>query len=107
MIARAFGGETYKLHHGHRGGNHPVRRLEDGRVEITSQNHGFAVRGGKGDEVAGAPALRVTHVSLNDGTIEGLAHREFPVFSVQYHPDSAPGPHDSLYLFDRFVALMA
>lgn len=107
LIARAFGGETYKLHHGHRGGNHPVRRLEDGRVEITSQNHGFAVRGGKGDEVAGAPALRVTHVSLNDGTIEGLAHREFPVFSVQYHPESAPGPHDSLYLFDRFVALMA
>ncbi|HEY8484412.1 MAG TPA: glutamine-hydrolyzing carbamoyl-phosphate synthase small subunit [Longimicrobiales bacterium] len=106
LLARAFGGRTYKLLYGHRGGNHPVRRLEDGAVEITSQNHGFAVRGGKGDQIEGAPALRVTHVNLNDGTIEGLAHRELPVFSVQYHPEAAPGPRDSLYLFDRFVAAM-
>ena len=92
LVARAFGGRTYKLLYGHRGGNHPVRRLADGAVEITTQNHGFAVRGGPGEEVEGAPALRVTHVNLNDGTIEGLEHREFPVFSVQYHPEGAPGP---------------
>ncbi len=107
LVARAFGGSTYKLLYGHRGANHPVRRLEDGVVEITAQNHGFAVRGGSGDEVAGAPSLRVTHVNLNDGTVEGLAHRELPVFSVQYHPEAAPGPHDSRYLFDRFVSAMA
>lgn len=106
LVGRAFGGTTYKLLYGHRGGNHPVRRLEDGAVEITAQNHGFAVRGGPGDTVQGAPALRVTHVNLNDGTVEGLAHREFPVFSVQYHPESSPGPHDSRYLFDRFVSAM-
>ena len=103
LTARAFGGTTYKLLYGHRAGNHPVRRLSDGAVEITAQNHGFAVRGGAGDAVDGAPALRVTHVNLNDRTMEGLEHRELPVFSVQYHPEAAPGPHDSRYLFDRFV----
>jgi carbamoyl-phosphate synthase small subunit len=106
LLGRAFGGRTYKLLYGHRAANHPVRRLEDGAVEITSQNHGFAVRRGPGDEVEGAKALRVTHLNLNDQTIEGLEHRELPIFGVQYHPEAAPGPHDSLYLFDRFVAAM-
>jgi carbamoyl-phosphate synthase small subunit len=108
LVARAFGGSTFKLLYGHRAGNHPVRRMSDGAVEITAQNHGFAVRrGGEPDGVEGAPALRVTHVNLNDDTMEGLEHRELPVFSVQYHPEAAPGPHDSRYLFDRFAAAMA
>ncbi len=107
LLGRAFGGHTFKLLYGHRGGNHPVLRLEDGAVEITAQNHGFAVRAGGDDGVEDAPALRVTHRNLNDGTVEGLAHRELPIFSVQYHPESAPGPHDSRYLFDRFVDAMA
>ncbi|HSJ25751.1 MAG TPA: glutamine-hydrolyzing carbamoyl-phosphate synthase small subunit [Longimicrobiales bacterium] len=108
LIARAFGATTYKLLYGHRAGNHPVRRMSDGAVEITAQNHGFAVRrGATPDAVDGAPALRVTHVNLNDQTMEGLEHRELPVFSVQYHPEAAPGPHDSRYLFDRFVEAMA
>jgi len=108
LIARAFGGNTFKLLYGHRAGNHPVRRMEDGAVEITAQNHGFAVRRGSTPEsVDGAPSLCVTHVNLNDQTMEGLEHRELPVFSVQYHPEAAPGPHDSRYLFDRFATALA
>lgn len=105
LIARAFGGGTYKLPYGHRGGNHPVRNLETGSVEITSQNHGFAIEA-EGDAVAGAPDLKVTHLNLNDGTVEGLSHAVRPVFAVQYHPEAAPGPHDSRYLFRRFVEAM-
>jgi carbamoyl-phosphate synthase small subunit len=106
LISRAFGATTYKLPFGHHGGNHPVKNLDDDTVEITSQNHGFAVVRGKGDEIPGAPELRMTHVNLYDDTVEGVAHRELPVFCVQYHPEAAPGPHDSRYLFDRFIALM-
>lgn len=105
LIARAFGGRTYKLPYGHRGGNHPVRNLDTGAVEITSQNHGFAVAEEAGC-ARGASDLRVTHRNLNDGTVEGLAHASRPVFAVQYHPEGAPGPHDSRYLFGRFVRAM-
>jgi len=106
LIARAFGAATYKLPFGHHGGNHPVKNLDLGTVEITSQNHGFAVVRGEGDDIPGAPGLRLTHVNLYDGTVEGVEHRELPVFCVQYHPEAAPGPHDSRYLFDRFIRLM-
>ncbi|MDT8368726.1 MAG: glutamine-hydrolyzing carbamoyl-phosphate synthase small subunit [Longimicrobiales bacterium] len=106
LIARAFGGETYKLPFGHHGGNHPVRDLDTGSIEITSQNHGFAVRADEDGAIPGAPDLRLTHVNLYDGTVEGVAHRTLPVFAVQYHPEAAPGPHDSRYLFDRFIDAM-
>jgi carbamoyl-phosphate synthase small subunit len=105
LVDRAFGGRTYKLPYGHRGGNHPVRNLETGVVEITSQNHGFAIAEQDG-YAEGAPELRVTHRNLNDGTVEGLSHESRPVFAVQYHPEAAPGPHDSRYLFQRFVEAM-
>ncbi len=107
LIARAFGARTFKLPFGHHGANHPVRAIDRNHVEITSQNHGFAVEFEEEDgTITGAPDLRVTHVNLYDGTLEGLEHTKRPVFSVQYHPEAAPGPHDSRYLFEQFIRLM-
>ncbi len=101
LIALAAGMETFKLHFGHRGANHPVRCEEDGLVKITSQNHGFAVR------PDGLPdGWRITHLNLNDQTVEGIEHRELPVFSIQYHPEASPGPHEGLDYFDRFIEEM-
>jgi len=105
LISRGFGGDTYKLLYGHRGGNHPVNNLASRRVEITSQNHGFAVRA-EGETIPGSSDLVATHVNLNDGTLEGVRHRELPIVAVQYHPESAPGPHDSRYLFEEFEKAM-
>ena len=106
LIARAFGAGTFKLPFGHHGGNHPVMNHGSRTVEITSQNHGFVVLGGEEDTVPGAPELRVTHSNLYDGTVAGIAHTTLPVIAVQYHPEAAPGPHDSSYLFDDFVSMM-
>jgi carbamoyl-phosphate synthase small subunit len=102
LLGLTFGAQTVKMPYGHRGGNHPVREIETGRILITSQNHGFAVQGSE-REIPGAPGLEVTHVNLNDGTVEGLRHRELPVFAVQYHPEAAPGPHDARPLFEQFM----
>jgi carbamoyl-phosphate synthase small subunit len=102
LVGLAFGGQTAKLPYGHRGGNHPVRDLRTGQVLITTQNHGFAVVGDSAS-VPGAPALEVTHVNLNDGTIEGVRHRQLPLFAVQYHPEAAPGPHDAFPHFAQFL----
>ncbi len=101
LIARAFGGRTFKLKFGHRGGNHPVRDLSNGRIHITAQNHGYAV-----DPDSLKDGLEVTHINLNDGTVEGLRHRELPVFSIQYHSEASPGPLDNTYLFDRFIEMV-
>jgi carbamoyl-phosphate synthase small subunit len=101
LLSIALGGKTYKLKFGHRGGNQPVRRGDGHAVEITSQNHGFAVEPGSIKDAA-----VVTHINLNDNTVEGLHHQTLPAFSVQYHPEASPGPHDARYLFDEFIKLM-
>lgn len=101
VIARAFGASTFKLHFGHRGGNQPVKDLESGRVYVTAQNHGYAV-----DAEALPDELQVSHINLNDQTVEGLRHRDLPIMTIQYHSEASPGPHDSEYLFDRFVELI-
>ena len=101
LLATALGARTYKLPFGHHGGNHPVRRLETGTVEITSQNHNYAV-----DDATLGATVEVTHRNLNDGVVEGLRSTDVPAFSVQYHPEAGPGPHDAAYLFDLFDELM-
>jgi carbamoyl-phosphate synthase small subunit len=102
LLGLAFGGKTFKLKFGHRGANHPVKNLATGRVEITTQNHGFCVDMGSIRD----PEIEITHINLNDQTLEGMRHRSLPIFSVQYHPEASPGPHDSGYLFDDFVTMM-
>jgi len=102
LLGLALGGRTFKLKFGHRGANHPVKNLLTGRVEITTQNHGFCV------DIASVkdPEIEITHINLNDHTLEGMKHRTLPIFSVQYHPEASPGPHDSGYLFDDFIKMM-
>jgi len=103
LLSLALGAETFKLKFGHRGANQPVRNLLTGRVEITSQNHGFAVETRSLGKHGGVP----THVNLNDQTLEGFLHKDWPILAVQYHPEAAPGPHDATYLFDCFVRMMS
>ncbi len=102
ILGLACGGKTYKLKFGHRGGNQPVKDLTTGHVEITSQNHGFCLDGTS----LSRDDIEVTHINLNDNSLEGMRHKKHPAFSVQYHPEHAPGPHDSVYLFDKFINMM-
>jgi carbamoyl-phosphate synthase small subunit len=101
LIARAFGGKNFKLKFGHRGANHPVRELATGRIHITAQNHGYAV-----DPDTIGKELEVTHINLNDGTVEGLKHKKLPIFAIQYHSEASPGPLDNTYLFDQFMEMI-
>jgi carbamoyl-phosphate synthase small subunit len=98
LLSLALGGETYKLKFGHRGANHPVKNLLTGKIEITSQNHGFVV-----DPKSLPNDVELTHINLNDQTVEGFRHKKLPLFAVQYHPEASPGPHESDYLFDEFM----
>lgn len=102
IMGLAYGGKTFKLKFGHRGGNQPVKDLSTGKVEITSQNHGFCVD----MESLNPDEVELTHINLNDNSVEGMRHKKYPAFSVQYHPEHAPGPHDAMYLFDRFIDMM-
>ena len=101
ILGFAFGGSTFKLKFGHRGANQPVKDLKSGRVAITAQNHGFAV-----DPESLPKNVEVSHINLNDNTVEGMRHQELPIFSVQYHPEAAPGPHDASYFFSQFADLI-
>ena len=103
VLAQANGIKTYKMHNGHRGLNHPVKNLITGKCEVTSQNHGFAV---DAEAVKDHPEVEITHINLNDNTVEGIRMKNKPAFSVQYHPESSPGPHDSEYLFDDFISMI-
>jgi carbamoyl-phosphate synthase small subunit len=102
LLGLAMGGRTYKLKFGHRGANQPVKNLLNGKIEITTQNHGFCVD----RDTLPAGQVEVTHINLNDQSLEGMRHRSLPVFSVQYHPEASAGPHDAAYLFDEFISLM-
>lgn len=102
LLGLSLGGRTFKLKFGHRGGNQPVKDLSTGKVEITSQNHGFCVD----MDSLNDPDIQLSHINLNDRTLEGLSHKKIPLFSVQYHPEASPGPHDAGYLFDRFIEMM-
>jgi carbamoyl-phosphate synthase small subunit len=101
LINRVFGGRHFKLKFGHRGGNHPVRDLATGRIYITAQNHGYTI-----DPDKLSRQLEITHVNLNDGTVEGLKHKTLPIFAIQYHSEASPGPLDNTYLFDRFLEMI-
>jgi carbamoyl-phosphate synthase small subunit len=101
LIHRVFGGSHFKLKFGHRGGNHPVRDLATGRIHITAQNHGYAA-----DPHTVGKELEITHINLNDGTVEGLKHKELPIFAIQYHSEASPGPWDNTYLFDNFLEMV-
>jgi carbamoyl-phosphate synthase small subunit len=102
LLGLALGGKTFKLKFGHRGANQPVKNLRSGRIEITSQNHGFAVDLDSLSE----RKVETTHINLNDNTLEGFRHREYPILAVQYHPEASPGPHDAKYLFDEFKKMI-